>query len=349
MSGFDMKNDTHRRYNPLTGEWMLVSPHRGKRPWQEQQETPVSLNLPEYDETCYLCPGNSRAGGVRNPKYSGPFVFTNDFSAITPNISDGVIDDGLFQAKSEKGICRVICFSPYHNKTVPQLSSDEMFAVVKVWQREYVELGSKEFINHIQIFENKGAAMGCSNPHPHCQIWAQQSIPEIVTKENFRQKTYFEQHAKPLLQEYVEQELRRNERVVAENNSFVALVPFWATWPFEVMVLPKISKPSIAALNDVELRDFSDIYRIVTCKYDNLFKTSFPYSAGVHQAPTDGGNYDYWTMHMHFYPPLFRSATVKKFMVGYEMMAEPQRDITAEQGAAILKDVSKEHYTTSVI
>ena len=235
MSGFDMKNDTHRRYNPLTGEWMLVSPHRGKRPWQGQQETPVSLNLPEYDETCYLCPGNSRAGGVQNPKYNGPFVFTNDFSAITPNISDGAVDDDLFQAKSEKGICRVICFSPYHNKTVPQLSSDEMFSVVKVWQQEYVELGSKEFINHIQIFENKGAAMGCSNPHPHCQIWAQQSIPEIVTKENFRQKTYFEQHAKPLLQEYVEQELQRNERVIAENDSFVALVPFWATWPFEVM------------------------------------------------------------------------------------------------------------------
>ncbi|MBO7055222.1 MAG: UDP-glucose--hexose-1-phosphate uridylyltransferase [Bacteroidales bacterium] len=345
MEQFDIANDTHRRYNPLIGEWMLVSPHRGKRPWLGQQETPARQQLPEYDTNCYLCPGNERAGGVKNPQYRGPFVFTNDFSAITPNISDGNVDDGLFQAKSEKGICRVICFSPYHNKTIPQLSTDEVFQVVKLWQKEYVDLGAKEFINHIQIFENKGAAMGCSNPHPHCQIWAQQSVPEIVTKEDYNQKTYYETKGTQLLQDYVDRELEKKERIVFESKYFVALVPFWATWPFEIMILPKHSKPSIASLNDDELYDFSEMYRIVTCKYDNLFQTSFPYSAGVHQAPTDGKNHDYWTFHMHFYPPLFRSATVKKFMVGYEMLAEPQRDITAEQSAERLRQLGVVHYT----
>lgn len=345
MSEFDIKNDTHRRFNPLTGEWMLVSPHRGKRPWQGQQETPANLDLPEYDENCYLCPGNSRVGGVKNPKYREPFVFTNDFSAITPTISDGNVNDGLFQVKSEKGICRVICFSPFHNKTVPQLSIDEVFKVVKLWQKEYSELGSNDFVDHVQIFENKGAAMGCSNPHPHCQIWAQQSIPEIVQKEDTNQKMYFEKNRITLLQDYVNQELERKERLVSENRSFVALVPFWATWPFEIMILPKVSISCLSELNDGELRDFAEMYRIVTCKYDNLFQTSFPYSAGVHQAPTNDEKNEHWTLHMHFYPPLFRSATVKKFMVGYEMLAEPQRDVTAEQSAAILRDLDTIHYS----
>lgn len=344
MEQFDLQNDTHRRYNPLTGEWMLVSPHRGKRPWLGQQEKMVRERQPEYDATCYLCPGNSRVGGVQNPKYRDPFVFTNDFSAITPTISEGGIDDGLFRVKSEKGICRVICFSPNHSKTVPQLSNDEVYKVVKLWKQEYLDLGSKSYINHIQIFENKGAVMGCSNPHPHCQIWAQESIPEIVKKEDACQKKYFETHAVQLLQEYVNQEIVRGERVVYTNTHFVAIVPFWATWPFEVMIVPKKSKPSLAELNDDELRSFAEMYRMVTCKYDNMFQTSFPYSAGVHQAPTDGVSADYWTMHMHFYPPLFRSATVKKFMVGYEMLAEPQRDITAEQGAAILQKLGTTHY-----
>lgn len=345
MSTFDIKNDTHRRYNPLSGEWMLVSPHRGKRPWQGQQEVVAQLNLPEYDETCYLCPGNSRVGGIQNPKYREPFVFTNDFSAITSDISEGKMEDGLFQVQSEKGICRVICFSPYHNKTVPQLSNEEVFKVVKLWQKEYRDLGNKDFINHVQIFENKGAAMGCSNPHPHCQIWAQQSIPEIVTKEDNNQRLFFEKNGIPLLQEYVNQELARKERIVATNQCFVALVPFWATWPFEVMILPRDSKLSLAVLTDIELQAFAEMYKIVTCKYDNLFQTSFPYSAGIHQAPTNGKKNEHWTIHMHFYPPLFRSATVKKFMVGYEMLAEPQRDVTAEQSAEILRNIETKHYT----
>lgn len=345
MSSFDVKNDTHRRYNPLTNEWMLVSPHRGKRPWQGQQETPAPLNLPDYDEHCYLCPGNARVGGIQNPKYREPFVFTNDFSAITPTISEGKTTDGLFQVQSEKGICRVICFSPFHNKTVPQLSNDEVFKVVKLWQKEYKELGYNDFINHVQIFENKGAAMGCSNPHPHCQIWAQQSIPEIVKKEDDNQRLYYENNGIQLLQEYVNQELERKERLIAENQYFVALVPFWATWPFEVMILPKQSKSCLIDLTDDELCAFAEMYRIVTCKYDNLFQTSFPYSAGVHQAPTNGKNNEHWTLHMHFYPPLFRSATIKKFMVGYEMLAEPQRDVTAEQSAEILRNINTIHYT----
>ncbi len=345
MSQFDIKNDTHRRYNILTGEWMLVSPHRGKRPWQGQQEksqTPVQI---DYDEHCYLCPGNERAGGVKNPKYTEPFVFTNDYSAITPSIIEGNNYDEMFRVRSEKGICKVICFSPNHSKTVPQLTLNEVGKVVRVWKEQYQELGAKDFINHIQIFENKGAAMGCSNPHPHCQIWAQESIPEIVAKEDAQQKAYFEQHGMPLLLDYVAKELEKNERIVTENDTFVALVPFWATWPYEVMIVPKSAKQSLADLNDAELCDFAAIYQTMTCKYDNLFETSFPYSAGIHQAPTDSAKHDYWTMHMHFYPPLFRSAAVRKFMVGYEMLAEPQRDMTAEQSAEILRKLATVHYT----
>lgn len=344
MKEFDIKNDTHRRYNPLTGEWMLVSPYRGKRPWQGQQEEPARDQKPSYDEHCYLCPGNTRVGGVVNPNYSDPFVFVNDFSAITPSIQDGGYNDGLFNVKSEKGICKVICFSPDHSKTVPQLTSEDVYKVVKVWQDEYRTLGNNDFINHIQIFENKGAAMGCSNPHPHCQVWAQESIPEIVSKEDSHQKDYYTKHGMTLLQEYVNQELQRKERIVAENEYFVALVPFWATWPFEVMILPRVSKPSLVELNEEELKSFAEMYRTVTCKYDNLFQTSFPYSAGIHQAPTNGEDHAYWTMHMHFYPPLFRSATVRKFMVGYEMLAEPQRDVTAEQSAEILRELPTRHY-----
>lgn len=344
-SQFDIKNDTHRRYNSLIGEWMLVSPHRGKRPWQGQQEKPVPPMQVEYDEKCYLCPGNERAGGFRNPQYVEPFVFTNDFSAITPNIAEGKQDDGLFQVKSERGICKVICFSPNHSKTVPQLSLEEVFKVVKVWKEQYIELGKNDFVNHIQIFENKGAAMGCSNPHPHCQMWAQESIPELVSKEMIQQKAYFEKHGATLLSVYLNQELEKKERIISQNNSFVALVPFWATWPYEVMILPKGKKSSLADLTEDELRDFAEMYKMVTCKYDNLFQTSFPYSAGIHQAPTDGKKYEYITMHMHFYPPLFRSATVRKFMVGYEMLAEPQRDVTAEQSAEILRNLDTTHYT----
>jgi UDPglucose--hexose-1-phosphate uridylyltransferase len=341
---FDIKDNTHRRYNPLTGEWILVSPHRGKRPWQGQEEKNEEQILPEFDSTCYLCPGNERAGGIKNPTYTAPFVFTNDFSAIQPNISIGEITDDLFQAKSERGVCRVICFSPKHNKTVPELPISEIELIIQLWQKEYSELGKLEFINHIQIFENKGSIMGCSNPHPHCQIWAQESIPEIVKKEDENQLSYFQKHSKNLLQNYIEQELLKKERVVAENSHFVAIVPFWAVWPFEIIIVPKNAKPNISELSTDEIREFAEMYKIVTCKYDNLFKISFPYSAGIHQAPTNQNESKHWCWHMHFYPPLLRSASVKKFMVGYEMLAEPQRDITAEQSAEILRNLDSTHY-----
>jgi len=344
MDSFNIKDYTHRRFNPLSGEWLLVSPHRGKRPWQGQQETTAQNQLPAYDPACYLCPGNKRAEGAVNPAYTEPFVFTNDFSAITPVIPTGETSDGLFRARSERGICRVVCFSPSHDKTVPELSFAEVKQVVSLWQQEYRQLGAHDFVNHVQIFENKGSIMGCSNPHPHGQIWAQESIPEIVRKEDENQRSYFYENGATLLRDYILQELRRKERVIAENDSFVALVPFWATWPFETLVVPRRSMPSIAEMTDREATDFALMYQTVTCKYDNLFNVSFPYSAGIHQAPTNGANHDHWCWHMHFYPPLFRSASVKKFMVGYEMLAEPQRDITAEQGADILKKLDTIHY-----
>ncbi len=337
----------HRRYNPLTGDWILVSPHRAKRPWQGQQEEIPTENKPNYDKNCYLCPGNERAGGKKNPQYQDTFVFKNDFSALLEEIPEETLDDEeLFKAKSEKGISRVICFSPRHDLTIPEMEINAIKKVVDLWQKEYVELGDKDFINHVQIFENKGAIMGCSNPHPHGQIWAQSSLPVEVQKECNRQEAYLKKHGSPLLVDYLTKELEKKERIVIENESFVTLVPYWATWPFETMILPKRAVQKITQLTEKEKTDFADIYKKITTKYDNMFNVSFPYSAGIHQAPTDGQDHPEWQMHMHFYPPLLRSATVKKFMVGYEMLANAQRDITAEQSAQRLKDLSLIHYKT---
>ncbi len=340
----DFTEHPHRRYNPLSGEWVLVSPHRAKRPWQGQTEKTAETQRPEYDPDCYLCPGNKRASGPVNEKYESTFVFTNDFSSLLENTPDGEYSNGLLKAKSERGICRVICFSPKHNLTIPEMEVDAIRKVVDLWVEEYTQLGSKDFINHVQIFENKGSVMGCSNPHPHGQIWAQSSIPVEVDKEIRQQKKYFEENGVSLLEDYLKQELEAKERIVVENDTFVALVPFWAIWPFETMILPKRKITNIKELTDAERLGFADIYKKLTVKYDNLFEVSFPYSAGIHQSPTDGEEHPEWYLHMHFYPPLLRSATVKKFMVGYEMMANAQRDITAEQSAARLKDLSDIHY-----
>ncbi len=340
----DFTEHPHRRYNQLTGEWVLVSPHRAKRPWQGQTEKTAEASRPEYDPECYLCPGNKRASGPVNDKYESTFVFTNDFSSLLEDTPEGEYSKGLLKAKAERGICRVICFSPKHNLTVPEMEVDAIRRVVDLWVDEYTQLGSKDFINHVQIFENKGSVMGCSNPHPHGQIWAQSSIPVEVEKEIRQQKKYFEENGISLLEDYLKQELEAKERIVVENETFVALVPFWAVWPFETMILPKRKISNIKELTDSERQGFADIYKKLTVKYDNLFEVSFPYSAGIHQAPTDGEEHPEWYMHMHFYPPLLRSATVKKFMVGYEMMANAQRDITAEQSAARLKDLSDIHY-----
>jgi len=334
----------HRRFNPLTGEWVLVSPHRAKRPWQGQTEKSGSENRPSYDPECYLCPGNKRASGPVNEKYQNTFVFTNDFSALLPGTPVGELNKGLLLAKSEQGICKVICFSPRHDLTIPEMKIEDIVPVIELWMKEFTELGRLDYINYVQIFENKGSVMGCSNPHPHGQIWAQSSIPVEVEKESLRQEMYYKQHGTTLLENYLETELMEKERIVLENKSFVALVPFWAVWPFETMIIPRRKIANIAGLTSSERTDFAEIYKDLTTRYDNLFKVSFPYSAGIHQAPTDGNEHPEWCMHMHFYPPLLRSASVKKFMVGYEMLANAQRDITAEQSAARLKNLSGTHY-----
>ncbi len=348
MSGFNIEDYPHRRLNPLTGEWVLVSPHRAKRPWQGQVEKAVIDERPSHDPNCYLCAGNERAGGKTNPDYKGTFVFTNDFSALlTDTPAGGVDESSLFQAKSESGICKVICFSEDHSLTIPEMEVADIRKVVDVWCEQFEELGKKDFIRYVQIFENKGAIMGCSNPHPHGQIWSSSSVPVEPAKENQTQKEYYEEHGTTMLGDYIKAELDKKERLVVQNEHFVALVPFWATWPFETIIISKRAVQDILELTDEEKTGLADIYKQLTIKYDNLFETSFAYSAGLHQAPTDSSDYPEWHLHMHFYPPLLRSAAVKKFMVGYEMLATPQRDITAEQAAKRLRDLPGIHYKKS--
>ena len=342
----DFNNTPHRRKNILTGEWVLVSPHRTKRPWQGKKDKPQEVERLEYDPNCYLCPGNERAGGAKNPNYSGTYSFQNDFAALLDS-EDEKHEDGLFLAESESGKCKVICYSPDHSLTLPLMEVNAIVAVIKLWQKEYSALGQDPNINHVQIFENKGAVMGCSNPHPHGQIWAQRSIPQEVQKKVVRQKSYWDQNKISLLGDYLQQELDAKERIVLENESFVALVPYWAVWPFETMIAPKRHINSILELTEKEVATYARILKALTIRYDNLFETSFPYSAGIHQAPTDGKDNSHWHMHMSFYPPLLRSAEVKKFMVGYEMFANPQRDITAEQAARRLRDCATIHYSNN--
>ena len=349
MGEFNFSDHPHRRYNPLTGEWVLVSPHRAKRPWQGQIEKNDIKILPFYDPDCYLCPGNIRAGGKINPKYTDTFVFSNDFSSILPDTPVGGINEkDLFIADTENGLCKVICFSHLHNLTVPEMKQEKVRKVIDVWVNEYEELGKIDFINYIQIFENKGSMMGCSNPHPHCQIWSQKYLPVEIEKEQKHQENYFKNHNRTLLADYLEAEISKCERVICSNNSFIALVPFWAVWPFEAMIISKRPVSNLLELNDKEKDDFADIYIQLTIRYDNLFEISFPYSMGIHQAPTDGKQHPEWHMHLHFYPPLLRSATVKKFMVGYEMLGEAQRDITPEKSASLLRGLSDTHYKSTI-
>jgi UDPglucose--hexose-1-phosphate uridylyltransferase len=345
MIVFSSEDHPHRRLNALTGEWILVSPHRAKRPWQGQVEKPETEKLPEYDPACYLCPGNTRAGGNINPVYTDTFVFTNDFSSLLDDSPSGSSNENdLLIAESEQGICKVICFSPRHDLTVPLMEPVSIQKVIELWTKEYRDLGNIDFINHVQIFENKGSMMGCSNPHPHCQIWAQRSLPVGPEKEQKRLLAHYSRHGKTLLSDYLALEVKKDERIVCSNNSFVALVPFWATWPFETLIISRRPAPDLTSLTDYERTDLAAIYKQLTIRYDNLFTISFPYSMGFHQAPTDGTEHPEWHLHMHFYPPLLRSATVRKFMVGYELLADPQRDFTAEQSAERLKSLSDTHY-----
>ena len=344
---FDLDSNPHRRLNILTGEWVLVSPHRTKRPWQGKVEDLPADNRPEYDPKCYLCPGNDRADGDVNPDYKESFVFKNDFSALLEDTpASSLNDEGLLVAKNERGICKVISFSPKHNLTLPELSINEITAVINLWQKEYNSLSENEWIKYIQIFENKGEIMGCSNPHPHGQIWSQSEVPMEIVKETERQKNYYAVHRESMLSAYLKLELKKDERVVFENEHFAVLVPFWAVWPYETIIISKRHVSSIKFFTIAEKLALAEAIKALTTKYDNLFETSFPYSAGMHQAPVNDGDHPEWHWHMHFYPPLLRSATVKKFMVGYEMLANPQRDITPEFAANRLKDLATEHYKT---
>ncbi|SDG70038.1 UDP-glucose--hexose-1-phosphate uridylyltransferase [Psychroflexus sediminis] len=349
MQKFNSSKHPHRRYNPLLDEWVLVSPQRTKRPWQGQEEEQNIAQCPEYDKDCYLCPGNTRSNGNKNPDYEACYVFENDFPSLLKEELEVTADttSNLMQSKPERGINKVVCFSPKHNLTIPEMELSEIEAIVKTWKQQYLELGAYEFINYVQIFENKGAVMGCSNPHPHGQIWSQSSIPSKAEKTQDNLNAYYQKTGKSLLEVYLDEELLHQERIIAENEHFVALVPFWAIWPYETMLISKRHFASLADLQPKEEKAFAHMLKVITVKYDNLFKTSFPYSSGIHQAPTDGLPHPEWHFHMHFYPPLLRSATVKKFMVGYEMLGEAQRDISAEQAAKILRELPTTHYKSS--
>jgi UDPglucose--hexose-1-phosphate uridylyltransferase len=330
----------HRRFNPLTREWVLVSPHRTQRPWQGQVEDAAAVSPPQYDPDCYLCPGNVRAGGVYNPPYPSTFVFTNDFAALqpeTPHIRSE--RDGLLIAEAEPGVCRVVCFSPRHDLTIANMDLADLRTVVDTWTQQYADLGARDFINYVQIFENRGAMMGASNPHPHCQIWASYSLPNEVAKEQAGLLAWRETHGSCLLCEYGKLELASPDRMVEENESFLAVAPFWAVWPFETAIVPKRHITAIDGLRPSESDDLAAILKNLTARYDRLFHVSFPYTMGFHQRPTDGLPHEEWHMHLHFYPPLLRSATVRKFMVGYEMLGTPQRDITPEAAAERLRAV----------
>jgi len=337
---------SHRRQNPLTGEYALVSPHRTERPWQGKLE-PQPLDVrPAHDPACYLCSGNERAGGHRNPEYSGTFVFENDFSALMPEDAglQPMDEGGLFVAEPEHGVCKVVCFSPRHDLSLPEFTVEEIAGVLRAWTDETRSLGARQDIVYVQIFENKGEMMGCSNPHPHSQIWATGHLPTEPQKELALQGAYFQKHGRPLLQDYLAKELEKRERIVVENEGFVALVPFWALWPYETIVVPKRSVPTLLELTDAEQIQLADLLKRLTTKYDNLFEVSFPYSMGFHQAPFDGEAHPEWTLHLHFYPPLLRSAKVKKHMVGFEMLGMPGRDTPAEQAAQRLRDLPEIHY-----
>ena len=339
MKDSNLQDYSHKRFNILTGEWVLVSPHRAKRPWQGQNEEISRENRPAYDKECYLCATNTRINGEVNPDYKDVFIFTNDFAALQKDSTAFKVDEGLLKAESETGICKVICFSPDHSKSLADMTVDDIQKVVHAWQKEYLHLGAKKQINYVQIFENKGAVMGCSNPHPHGQIWSQSTLPNEVAKKDKQQLAYYTDKNTSLLQDYLQQEMEVQERIIYENDDFLVLTPFWAVWPFEVMIAPKQQQRHIAELTQQQAHHFAAAISVITKAYDLLFNTSFPYSSGIHQAPTNGAENKHWHWHMSFYPPLLRSATVKKFMVGYEMFGTPQRDITAEIAAKKLKSL----------
>jgi UDPglucose--hexose-1-phosphate uridylyltransferase len=352
MEAGNFYQNPHRRFNPLTGDWVLVSPHRAERPWSGQLEVAASGAALTYDPNCYLCPGNERAGGARNSQYQSTFVFSNDFAALKPPELEKARPSrqdesgrGLLLSESEAGICKVICFSPRHEMTLARMTIPEITRVVETWAEQYSAIGSLPYIQYVQIFENRGEMMGCSNAHPHGQIWANQTIPNEPRKEQQAQKAYLQKNRACLLCDYLQMEAQAETRMIVENAHFTALVPFWAVWPFEVMLLSKVHVGNLGSLDAAMRTGLADIFKQLTTRYDNLFEISFPYSMGFHQSPTDEESHPEWHLHAHFYPPLLRSSMVRKFMVGYEMMASPQRDITPEAAAATLRNLSGIHYS----
>ncbi len=336
------KESPHRRWNPLRREWVIVSPHRTQRPWQGQTEETATVSAKSYDPECYLCPGNVRAGGHRTPVYTETYVFENDFAALKSDVVPAEFDAenaGLLRATTERGVCRVLCFDPRHDLTLATMGVPAIRRVVDVWAEQERDLGSREDISYVEIFENRGAMMGASNPHPHGQIWATEHIPNEPAAELASQREYFVERGRPLLLDYLEMELKLRERIVAENESWVALVPFWAVWPFETLLLPRATVSTIHQLDAKQREGLAAILKVVTAGYNKVFNAPFPYSMGFHGAPCDGEEHSEWQLHAHFYPPLLRSATIRKFMVGFELLGSPQRDITPESAAETLRRV----------